>query len=88
MPPKPSEEELGKSNGVLAPEDPSASEPGVGGLLSMSSSGAGDTEESGVSDIVGNGDGQRLVPRKVEKWATEQAATCGRSDCWIGGLGR
>lgn len=56
-----SEEALGGSSGVLASEEisSSSSEPGEPGMLSICSSGV--TEESGVSDMVAWGRGQRAI---------------------------
>lgn len=58
-----SEEALGGSSGVLASEDSSASEPGEAGLLSICSSGVAGTDESGVSDMVGE-----QVEQKHRAW--------------------
>lgn len=74
-----SEEALGGSSGVLAPEDSSSMDPGVAGLLSMFSSGVGGTEDSGDSDIAVDVDGSaEMVFCRSGRFAIEETATCGR----------
>lgn len=63
-----SEEALGQSRGVLASEDSSPSESGEAGLLSTCSSGVGGTDESGDSDMMGDGGGEVGGSRNGDFW--------------------